>query len=49
MWQRWVIAAVGVKTSIPAVMRVGPKAALIVRVKTLFLLSFIFTCVLVPL
>ncbi len=41
------IAAVGIKTSIPAVMRVGPNAVLTVLIETVFLLGVIVTCVLV--
>jgi uncharacterized integral membrane protein (TIGR00698 family) len=41
------IAAVGIKTSIPAVMKVGPNAILMVLFETLFLLSFVVVCLLV--
>lgn len=41
------IAAVGIKTSIPAVLEVGPGAAVTVLIETLFLLSLVVTCVLV--
>ena len=40
------IAAVGIKTSIPAVMEVGPNAILTVLIETLFLLGLVATCVL---
>ncbi len=38
------IAAVGIKTSIPAVMKVGPSAILTVLLETLFLLGFVVLC-----
>ena len=41
------IAAVGIKTSIPAVMQVGPSAMLTVLLETLFLLGFVLLCLLV--
>jgi uncharacterized integral membrane protein (TIGR00698 family) len=41
------IAAVGIKTSIPAVMEVGPNAIMTVLIETLFLLGLVTTCVLI--
>jgi uncharacterized integral membrane protein (TIGR00698 family) len=41
------IAAVGIRTSIPAVMEVGPSAVLMVLFETLFLLGFVVVCLLV--
>lgn len=41
------IAAVGIKTSIPAVMIVGPNAILMVLFETLFLLGMVLVCLLV--
>lgn len=38
------IAAVGIKTSIPAVMEVGPNAMMTVLIETLFLLGLVVTC-----
>jgi uncharacterized integral membrane protein (TIGR00698 family) len=41
------IAAVGIKTSIPAVMEVGPNAMIIVLIETLFLLGLVLACMIV--
>jgi uncharacterized membrane protein YadS len=41
------IAAVGIKTSIPAVMEVGATAIMTVLIETLFLLGLVVTCVII--